>query len=114
MCIRDRFWRHDQQVSIIAWQNFAFPGQVKETGYATGERAQGIADTEIIVLSLIHIWGGDGNSGSTGYATLNYRGGYGNANIGYSHSDDIKQLYYGDVYKRQHPDGQGSHILCMA
>ena len=25
----------------------------------------------------------------------NYRGGYGNANIGYSHSDDIKQLYYG-------------------
>ncbi len=30
-----------------------------------------------------------------GYATLNYRGGYGNANIGYSHSDDIKQLYYG-------------------
>nr|CAA35968.1 fimD [Escherichia coli] len=26
---------------------------------------------------------------------LNYRGGYGNANIGYSHSDDIKQLYYG-------------------
>lgn len=38
--------------------------------------------------------GGDGNSGSTGYATLNYRGGYGNANIGYSHSDDIKQLYY--------------------
>lgn len=39
--------------------------------------------------------GGDGNSGSTGYATLNYRGGYGNANIGYSHSDDIKQLYYG-------------------
>lgn len=23
--------------------------------------------------------GGDGNSGSTGYATLNYRGGYGNA-----------------------------------
>ncbi|XNM48268.1 fimbria/pilus outer membrane usher protein [Escherichia coli] len=39
--------------------------------------------------------GGDGNSGSTGYATLNYRGGYGNANIGYSHSDDIKQLYHG-------------------
>ena len=45
-----QFWRHDQQVSIIAWQNFAFPGQVKETGYATGERAQGIADTEIIVF----------------------------------------------------------------
>ncbi|MFP1496725.1 fimbria/pilus outer membrane usher protein [Escherichia coli] len=39
--------------------------------------------------------GGDGNSGNYGYATLNYRGGYGNANIGYSHSDDLKQLYYG-------------------
>ncbi|XPE62396.1 fimbria/pilus outer membrane usher protein [Shigella flexneri] len=25
---------------------------------------------------------------------MNYRGGYGNA-PGYSHSDDIKQLYYG-------------------
>ena len=39
--------------------------------------------------------GGEGGSGSTGYATLNYRGGYGNANVGYSRSDGIKQLYYG-------------------
>ncbi|KKY76517.1 fimbrial biogenesis usher protein [Klebsiella michiganensis] len=39
--------------------------------------------------------GGEGNSGSTGYAALNYRGGYGNANVGYSRSDNIKQLYYG-------------------
>mgnify|MGYP005982630581 CR=1 FL=1 len=39
--------------------------------------------------------GGEGSSGSTGYAALNYRGGYGNANVGYSHSDGIKQLYYG-------------------
>lgn len=39
--------------------------------------------------------GGDGDSGGSGYAALNYRGGYGNANIGYSHSDSIKQLYYG-------------------
>ncbi|HKS32374.1 MAG TPA: fimbrial biogenesis usher protein [Enterobacteriaceae bacterium] len=39
--------------------------------------------------------GGNGNSGSTGYAALNYRGGYGNANVGYSHSDGIKQSYYG-------------------
>ncbi|WP_148720554.1 fimbria/pilus outer membrane usher protein, partial [Klebsiella oxytoca] len=39
--------------------------------------------------------GGDGNSGGTGYAALNYRGGYGNANVGYSRSDGIKQLYYG-------------------
>ena len=39
--------------------------------------------------------GGEGNSGGSGYAALNYRGGYGNANVGYSHSDGIKQLYYG-------------------
>lgn len=26
---------------------------------------------------------------------LNYCGGYGNVNIGYSYSDDIKQFYYG-------------------
>lgn len=39
--------------------------------------------------------GGEGSSGSTGYAALNYRGGYGNANVGYSRSDGIKQLYYG-------------------
>lgn len=29
---------------------FRLPAQVKETGYATGERAQGIADTEIIIF----------------------------------------------------------------
>ncbi|MFU0919791.1 fimbrial biogenesis usher protein [Kluyvera sichuanensis] len=39
--------------------------------------------------------GGEGSSGGTGYAALNYRGGYGNANVGYSHSDGLKQLYYG-------------------
>ncbi|SMG20047.1 fimbrial biogenesis usher protein [Cedecea sp. NFIX57] len=39
--------------------------------------------------------GGHGNSSSTGYAALNYRGGYGNANVGYSRSDGMKQVYYG-------------------
>lgn len=39
--------------------------------------------------------GGEGNSNSTGYATLNYRGGSGNANVGYSRSDGLKQFYYG-------------------
>ena len=39
--------------------------------------------------------GGNGGSGGTGYAALNYRGGYGNANVGYSRSDGLKQLYYG-------------------
>lgn len=39
--------------------------------------------------------GGEGNSGSTGYAALNYRSSYGNANVGYSRSDGLKQLYYG-------------------
>ncbi|ENU1669214.1 fimbrial biogenesis usher protein [Salmonella enterica] len=39
--------------------------------------------------------GGQSNSGATGYAALNYRGGYGNVNVGYSRSDGIKQLYYG-------------------
>ncbi|MFB5081369.1 fimbrial biogenesis usher protein [Raoultella sp. C349492] len=39
--------------------------------------------------------GGAGSSGGTGYTALNYRGGYGNANVGYSRSDGFKQLYYG-------------------
>ncbi|MEH0876596.1 fimbrial biogenesis usher protein [Pectobacterium cacticida] len=39
--------------------------------------------------------GGTGSSGGTGYTALNYRGGYGNVNVGYSRSDGIKQLYYG-------------------
>jgi len=39
--------------------------------------------------------GGNGNSGASGYTALNYRGGYGNANVGYSHNDGYKQLYYG-------------------
>lgn len=39
--------------------------------------------------------GGEGNNSSTGYAALNYRGGYGNANVGYSRSDGLRQVYYG-------------------
>ncbi|HAT1615417.1 TPA: fimbrial biogenesis usher protein [Raoultella ornithinolytica] len=39
--------------------------------------------------------GGNGGNSGTGYAALNYRGGYGNANVGYSRSDGLKQLYYG-------------------
>ncbi|MEH2922176.1 fimbrial biogenesis usher protein [Samsonia erythrinae] len=39
--------------------------------------------------------GGVGTSGETGYAALNYRGSYANANVGYSHSDGYRQLYYG-------------------
>ncbi|MTD29411.1 fimbrial biogenesis usher protein [Erwinia sp. J316] len=39
--------------------------------------------------------GGSGNSNATGNTALNYRGTYGNANIGYSHSGDANQLYYG-------------------
>ncbi|ALX97177.1 fimbrial protein [Serratia fonticola] len=39
--------------------------------------------------------GGEGTSGSTGSATLNYQGGSGNANVGYSHSSGYDQLYYG-------------------
>lgn len=39
--------------------------------------------------------GGSGRTGATGNTALNYRGTYGNSNIGYSHSGDYKQLYYG-------------------
>lgn len=39
--------------------------------------------------------GGNTDSGSTNTASLYYRGGYGNANIGYSSSDGYKQVYYG-------------------
>lgn len=39
--------------------------------------------------------GSNNNNGATGYTALNYRGGYGNANLGYSHSDNYNQLYYG-------------------
>ncbi|WP_058913909.1 fimbrial biogenesis usher protein [Entomohabitans teleogrylli] len=39
--------------------------------------------------------GGNGTSSASGYTALSYRGGYGNANIGYSRTDGSKQLYYG-------------------
>lgn len=39
--------------------------------------------------------GGQGSSSGSGNASLNYRGGYGNANVGYSRSENISQLYYG-------------------
>ncbi|ATG16536.1 fimbrial biogenesis usher protein [Providencia alcalifaciens] len=39
--------------------------------------------------------GGDGKSSGTGYTSLNYRGAYGNANVGYSYADNIRQVYYG-------------------
>jgi len=35
------------------------------------------------------------NDGSTGYTALHYRGGYGNASVGYSHSRAIQQVYFG-------------------
>ncbi|GFM11846.1 MULTISPECIES: fimbrial biogenesis usher protein [Enterobacter] len=38
---------------------------------------------------------GEGSSSSNGYAALNYRGGFGNANIGYSRNNNYKQIYYG-------------------
>jgi outer membrane usher protein len=49
--------------------------------------------------------GGNGGSGGTGYAALNYRGGYGNANVGYSRSDGLKQLYYGSGGVLAHGNG---------
>ena len=39
--------------------------------------------------------GGKGNSSATGYTALNYRGAYGNANVGYSYADNFRQVYYG-------------------
>ncbi|HDU2929333.1 TPA: fimbrial biogenesis usher protein [Klebsiella pneumoniae] len=39
--------------------------------------------------------GGETDTSSTGYAALNYRGGYGSANLGYSRNDGFRQLYYG-------------------
>ncbi|HIE9359443.1 TPA: fimbrial biogenesis usher protein [Klebsiella quasipneumoniae subsp. similipneumoniae] len=39
--------------------------------------------------------GGSGRSGESGYTSLNYRGGYGNANLGYSHTTGSNQFYYG-------------------
>jgi outer membrane usher protein len=39
--------------------------------------------------------GGTGNTGSTGYAALNYRGDFANANVGFSQGDGIRQTYYG-------------------
>ncbi len=39
--------------------------------------------------------GGQYKESSTGTASLYYKGGYGNANIGYSGSDDYRQVYYG-------------------
>lgn len=42
-----------------------------------------------------YVGGGTGNNSGSGYVATNYRGGYGNANVGYSQSDGVKQLYYG-------------------
>ncbi|HBT1521753.1 fimbrial biogenesis outer membrane usher protein, partial [Klebsiella pneumoniae] len=42
-----------------------------------------------------YVGGGQGNSSASGNASLNYRGGYGNANVGYSQNRDGSQLYYG-------------------
>lgn len=42
-----------------------------------------------------YVGGGRGNSSASGNASLNYRGGYGNANVGYSQNRDGSQLYYG-------------------
>ncbi|EGN0827431.1 fimbria/pilus outer membrane usher protein [Escherichia coli] len=35
------------------------------------------------------------SSGTSGYSSLNYRGAYGNTNVGYSRSGDSSQIYYG-------------------
>lgn len=42
-----------------------------------------------------HVSGGNGTAGATKNTALNYRGAYGNADIGYSQSGDYDQLYYG-------------------
>ncbi|EEZ1453656.1 fimbrial biogenesis outer membrane usher protein, partial [Escherichia coli] len=39
--------------------------------------------------------GGNTSSGTSGYSSLNYRGAYGNTNVGYSRSGDSSQIYYG-------------------
>ena len=39
--------------------------------------------------------GGQGKSSATGYTALNYRGAYGNTNVGYSYTDNVRQIYYG-------------------
>lgn len=39
--------------------------------------------------------GGESGHRSTGYGSMNYRGAYGNANVGYSSSTGYKNLYYG-------------------
>lgn len=42
-----------------------------------------------------HADGGKGDSTGSAYTALNYRGAYGNANIGYSYTDNYRQAYYG-------------------
>ncbi|WP_249215809.1 fimbrial biogenesis usher protein [Citrobacter sp. JGM124] len=42
-----------------------------------------------------HTKGANSSTGSSGYTSLNYRGGYGNANLGYSRSGQNNQIYYG-------------------
>ncbi|EEY7900738.1 TPA: fimbrial protein [Escherichia coli] len=39
--------------------------------------------------------GSNTSSGTSGYSSLNYRGAYGNTNVGYSRSGDSSQIYYG-------------------
>ncbi|QXX83130.1 fimbrial biogenesis usher protein [Providencia sp. R33] len=39
--------------------------------------------------------GGNRDRSTTGFTALNYRGTYGNSNIGYSYTDNVRQMYYG-------------------
>lgn len=46
-------------------------------------------------VQVANTHGGNTSSGTSGYSSLNYRGAYGNTNVGYSRNGDSSQIYYG-------------------
>ncbi|HDX6541399.1 TPA: fimbrial biogenesis outer membrane usher protein [Escherichia coli] len=54
------------------------------------------AERDIIPLrSRLTVGDSNTSSGTSGYSSLNYRGAYGNTNVGYSRNGDSSQIYYG-------------------
>ncbi|HFM1952409.1 TPA: fimbria/pilus outer membrane usher protein [Escherichia coli] len=61
----------------------------------TIKEADGSIQTLYYSVQVGNTQGGNTSSGTSGYSSLNYRGAYGNTNVGYSRSGDSSQIYYG-------------------
>ncbi|EER1485743.1 fimbrial biogenesis outer membrane usher protein [Escherichia coli] len=62
---------------------------------ATNHQLPGDRESLFYSVQVGNTHGGNTSSGTSGYSSLNYRGAYGNTNVGYSRSGDSSQIYYG-------------------